>query len=82
MACFSCSKKSTPVAPKTVSTCNTTRDQIVELGIKIKCLKETKPSAKMEGAFSALLDMLQTDNFCKYDLAIIHQLIQENPDVC
>lgn len=82
MACFSCSKKTTPIVPKISTPCNTTKDEIIELGQKIKCLKEKHPSAKMEGAFSVLLDILQTNNFCKYDLAVIIQLIQEHPNVC
>ena len=85
MACFSCSQKSTHthIASSYVHTpCTGDRTQIEELILKINCTKAIYPSAKMNGAFRALLEMLQEENYCKYSLDQFYHLLSEFPNVC
>jgi hypothetical protein len=84
MACFSCSQKTTYQAPQiaTPQVCTNTRVEIEDLIVKINCRKQLYPSAKMNGAFNVLLEMLETEVYCKYNLTPIYQLISEFPNVC
>ena len=85
MAC-SCSKTHTQTQTTrqvvTPRVCSNTREEIEELLRKIICRKDIHPSARMNGSFNILTEMLQSGEYCKVNLTPIYQLIYEFPNVC
>lgn len=85
MACFSCSQRRAQSAPQvtpTTVTCQNTKEIIESLAVKINCIKDLHPSDQLNSVFYILVEMLQSENYCKYDLAIVYQLISQYPNVC
>ena len=83
MAC-NCSQTQTQMTRQVVTprVCTNTREEIEELLAKIICRKDLFPSARMNGSFNSLTEMLQSEEYCKVNLTSIYQLIYEFPNVC
>lgn len=85
MGCNCSQRKNITMAPQPSSSsviCTNTREEIEDLAVKINCRRELHPSARINSVFNILLEILQTEEYCKYDLGIVHQLIYEFPNVC
>lgn len=85
MACNCSQTQAQPQMTRQVVTprvCTNTREEIEVLLAKIICRKDIFPSARMNGSFNSLTEMLQSEEYCKVNLTPIYQLIYEFPNVC
>lgn len=80
MACKTCNKILTyPIYyEKTTSYCNTTREEVLAIKDKLKCLKTKIKFKDYVVVMSVINIMLRMNDYCRYDYEYFKKLIDEN----